>query len=313
MFTLDSVFDEIRQILGIHDEKVVFSKVTQAVSILANGGELDGWTGYLDLCTHSGGTCITLPREVGAVLAIAAGGQPLIGRDFLFQFHLNGMAGLKPVPWSWVDTGGSFATFSEFLFPTKIYATSTSSADDNKQLTVFGFDDAGRPLGRNVSGEWVPGIQVVIKDPPVMTDELVSRITSVRKPKTVGSVSLLTREYGSDDGVVLGVYEPDETLPQYRRIILGTPATWVRVAYRKRVPEIRSKYDHIPLASRTALISMIQSLKFRSEDNLPVALEFEADARRLEAEAQVALSSNLARPLQIHTADALTEEPALEA
>jgi hypothetical protein len=58
---------------------------------------------------------------------------------------------------------------------------------------------------------------------------------------------------------------------------------------------------------------MIQSLKFRSEDNLPVALEFEADARRLEAEAQAALSSNLVRPLQIHTADALTEEPALEA
>jgi hypothetical protein len=110
---------------------------------------------------------------------------------------------------------------------------------------------------------------------------------------------LATLDASGVTGTVLGVYEPDETLPNYRRIKLGRKCNWVRIAYRKKNPTFTSKYDHIELQSRYAVILAVQALKFYRENDLANAHAFEADAARFELEAQRATETPTYSPPQI--------------
>jgi hypothetical protein len=98
---------------------------------------------------------------------------------------------------------------------------------------------------------------------------------------------------------VIGIYEPDEVEPWYRRIKLGKTATWVRLAYRKNAPTILSKYDRIPMHSRMSLLLAMKALKHYREDNLADAHAFELDALRLESEASERAESPNTSPVQV--------------
>lgn len=99
--------------------------------------------------------------------------------------------------------------------------------------------------------------------------------------------------------MLLGVYEPDETYPQYRRIKLSRSCSWVRVAYRKINPILRSRSDHIMLRSRLGFLLALRACLFYHNVDLANAHAFEADAIRLELEAQQASTPPTFMPPQI--------------
>jgi hypothetical protein len=298
----------------------LFRWLGDAVSMIANKEDLEGWKGYLDICTLGcsscngetqcnnpagcGRRCLALPREVDTVLAVNIGGQPVLGYSQLFSFHLNGPGDCRTVcEWKWTDAGKMHCTYRDLVVPAKLVCYLQSPADNGKQVIVFGYDSAGNVLRRQDSaGVWINGYQVptiygvAVPDAGAPT---IARITGLHKEPTVGSVRLSTIDDSGATGMLLSVMEPDETEPQYRRIQLNRSCNWARIAYRKTNPIFSSRYDHIPLRSRVALLLAIQARKHLSDNQIAEAHSYEADAARLELESQIMAEPPVYHPIQV--------------
>lgn len=291
MFRVDDVYDETKKIIGACDDVKLFRWLGDSVSLIANKGDFEGWKGWIDICSADcAGSCVTLPREVETVLAVNMGGKPALGFGTLFNFHLNGPGDCKCCcDWSWQDQGQWHSTYRDLICPSKLVAYLQTPEDNEKELIIFGFDSNGNVLRREEGGVWRNGYRVPTIFGVAVPDAgapLIARITGVFKAPTVGSIRLSTIDDSGTTGVLLGVYEPDETLPQYRRIKLSQPSPWVRIAYRKSNPTFHSRYDHVPLKSRVALLLAVQARKHYSSEKIAEAHAYEADAARLEIEAQ---------------------------
>lgn len=320
MFTVDSVWDESKKILGACDDAKLLRWIGDATALVANKEDLEGIKGWADICTvgcscQSGTNCgnsagcgrryVSLPREVLTVIGVNIGGQPLLGRSQLFEFHLNGTGSCRTVcEWSYDDKGYGWPTYRDIQTPSKLVAYVASPQDNGVPLYVFGYDAAGNLLRRQENGVWQNGYRVPTIYGVAVPDAnapVIARITGVQKGLSVGQVRLSTIDDGGtgSPGLLLGVYEPDETLPQYRRIKLNRSCSWVRIAFIKSINEFRSRYDHVPLSSRLAFLMALQARKFYSEQQLAQGNQYEANAARLELEAQMKLEPPTFMPPQI--------------
>jgi hypothetical protein len=300
MFQVTDVYEEARKIHGVCDDTTLFQWITDAIQLVVNKDDFDGWISYVDLCVD--GTCVTLPREVETPLAVNIGGKPTLGRNQLFNFHLNGPGDCQePVPYSYQDKGW-YATYRDIATPSKLIAFVDKQEDAGSSLRVYGYDKNGYVIRQQVNGVWQDGWLIPTLYGYALPDSEMpefSRITRIRKASTAGMIRLSTLDSSGTSGVVIGIYEPDEVEPWYRRIKLGKTATWVRLAYRKSTPTIRSKYDRVPLRSRMSLILAMKSSKFYREEDLASAHAFELDALRLESEANERAESPNMNPLQV--------------
>ncbi len=315
MFRVDDIYDEAKKIIGVCDDVKLFRWLGDAASIIVNKADLEGLKGYLDICTRGcncrdgvhhrdcGSKCVALPREVETVIAVNIQGRPALGFGQLFSFHLNGPGDIKRTcDFSWMDEGNNHATYRDLIIPAKLVAYLNTPEDNGKQLIVFGYDSNGNVLRRQVSGNWIDGYQVPTiygVAVPDLEAPIIARITSIYKEPTVAQVRLSTIDDSGLTGVLLGVYEPDETLPQFRRIKLNRACNWVRVAYMKASPTFKSRFDHIPLHSRIGFLLAVQARKQYADLQLAEAHAFEADAARLEIEAQQKLDAPLMFPIQV--------------
>jgi hypothetical protein len=296
----------------------MFRWLGDSVSLIANKADFEGWKGYLDICTAGcsciegqtcnnpcgcGRRCVSLPREIDTVIGVNIAGKPAIGYHQLFEFHLNGPGSCKAsCNYSWEDRGGFWPTIRDLVVPSKLVAHLQSAEDNGKTLIVYGYDTNGLLLRHQVGTEWrngylVPtiyGVALPSSDAPI-----VARITGVFKDRTVGSVRLGTIDDSGSTGATLGIYEPDETVPQYRRIRLNRACNWVRIAYLKTNPTFFSRYDHVPLRSRVAFLLAIQARKHYSDLQIADAHAYEADAARIELESQQKAEPPTFMPVQV--------------
>lgn len=318
MFRVDDVYDESKKIMGACNDVQLFRWMGDAVSLICNKADLEGWKGYLDICTVGcscrdtstcnspagcGRKCITLPREVQTVIGVNIGGQPVFGRDQLFEFHLNGPGSCRTVcEWSWTDQQRNHSTYRDLVLPAKLVAYLQLPDDNGKVVIVYGYDNKGNVLRRFENGQWVNGYRVPTIYGYAIPDAdapLIARITGVFKDRTAGSVRLSTVDDSGSTGTLLGVYEPDETLPQYRRIKLNRSCSWVRIAYMKTNPVFFSRFDHIELSSRIGFLLAMQAKKDYNDRKYADAHSCESDAARMELEAQAKQEPPTFMPPQI--------------
>lgn len=318
MFRIEDCYDEIKKIIGICDDTKLFRWAGDAVTLISNKADLEGFKGFLDVCSCGcscrgldtcnnpagcGRKCITLPREVETVIGVNIGGQPVLGYGQLFEFHLNGSGSCRTIcEWRWMDQGGYHFTFRDLIHPAKLVAYLQTPEDNGKQLIVYGYDKDGNVLRRTVAGVVQDGYQVPTvfgyAIPDVEAPE-IARITRVYKDRTVGTMRLSTTDDSGPTGTLLGLYEADEQNPQYRRIQLNRSCNWARVAYRKTNPIFFSRFDHVPLSSRTAFLLAIQARKHYADLQISDAHAYEADAARLEIEAQQMKEPPTYMPIQV--------------
>jgi hypothetical protein len=309
MFQVTDVYDEAKSIFGACDDVRLFRWITDAIQLVCNKADFEGWICYVDLCVD--GQCVTLPREVECPLAVNIGGVPTLGRNQLFNFHLNGPGDCtESIGYSYQDKG-FFPTYRDIVTPSKLIAFVDKEEDEGKELRVYGYDADGLPVRQKVGGVWQDGWLIPTLFGYAVPDSGMpkfSRITRVRKAVTAGALRLSTLDDSGITGLTLGIYEPDEVEPMYRRIKLGKTASWIRLAYRKTSPTIRSQYDRIPMRSRRSLLLAMKSLKFYEEDDIANAHAFEADAARLEKEASDVAESPTMTPLQVIDLNNLQEK-----
>lgn len=316
MYRLDDVWDESKKIMGNCDDQKLLRWMGDAVSLIVYKGDFEALKGSLDICSvgcscsgtspcnsNCGRRCLTMPREVQTVIAVNIGGRPALGYSQLFNHHLNGPGDCRVgCEWSWQDLGGYFSTYRDLITPAKLVVYTQTPLDDNKQFTVYGYDGDGNVLREQVNGVWQNGLSIptiygaAIPDADAPT---VSRITGIYKAPSVGSMRLSTIDDSGATGVLLGIYEPDETVPQFRRIQLNRACNWARVAYMKPSPTFQSRYDHVPLQSRRAFLLAMQAVKSYNDLAVNEAHSFESDAARLEVEAQMKLEAPTFYPLQV--------------
>jgi len=317
MFTIDSIADEAKKIIGVCSEPKFLAWCGDVVTMVANKGDFDAFKAYLDICSCGcscqdsgncqskccGRQCITLPRECEVVLSVNIGGQPSLGFDRTFEFHLNGLGSCcTPCGFSWMDGGGGHPVYRDLITPAKIVVHLQTPDDNGKKFIVYGYDKSGNVLRRNENGTWLNGILLMTQYGYALPDNEqpeIARITGLFKERTAGTIRLGTIDSSGTSGVTLGVYEPDETIPSFRRIKVNRASSWYRIAYRRTNPIFTSRYDHVPLKSRLAFLIGMQARKHYSDLQIAEAHAYEADAARLEIEAQNSSEPPVYAPIQV--------------
>lgn len=304
MLLVLEVLDEAKKIFRHCDEKQLFEKIGDAVELLANKGEVDPLVGYVDICADSA-QCLTLPREIETILAVNMDGHPTLGRHPFHTFHLNGPGDFLTVWRSWTDVG-NFPTYRDLPCPGKIVAYLDNEEDQGAELRVFGHDDQNRPLRTKIDGVWSDGYLVPTIfgfSVPDSVAPTISRISHIFKANTAGDIRLSSFDnsatVNSTTGTLLGIFEPNETKPMYRRIKLWRNACWVRIAYRKRTYRIFSKYDRILLHSRLAMVLAMRAVRFYDDTDISNATTYEAHAVRILTEKEAALEGPGLTPIQV--------------
>lgn len=267
------------------DEATIFARLTDAVRLLSNKGINDPLIGELELCVCNG--CVTLPRDVGTVLGVDVCGNPTLLADQWFRYHING-PGARSGQCGVITEMGQVCTFRDPSEAAYLVAEVTSAADNNKKLRVFATDVDGNkiftagPDGQLYEGFLVPLIFGFSQRNP--NAPALGRIYRISKEATKDYVRLIA--VNASDGAsqtLIGYYEPDETLPQYRRIKVPHKSS-VLVKYKKASLDIRSQADFINIDNYEALRLACRAVKFRLEDKIAQARPFEDEASRILAE-----------------------------
>ncbi len=272
------------------DDTYIFRRITDAVRVANNSGKFDVALSIMDLCVCGG--CVTLPADVGTVLAVNNGGFPTLMRDQWFQYHVNGPGNQCYTPWPYTDELGMVSTYKDPSAPVLLIAEVENPVDSNTTLRVFGWDENGKRIyteGANgvlEDGLLVPtvyGFSVPNGDAPT-----IAKIDRVQKQITNGFVKLLAIDPTTMDvHTMIGYYQPWETNPSYRRIRVSNQS-WIKIKYRKKDLEVRAASDWINIENREALILLIKAVKFRLDNQIDQGKSYEIEGMRLlsnEAEA----------------------------
>ena len=280
---VSDIYSEAKDVLGKCDQSVIFRRITDAVRLANNQGKFDASIGQMDICVCEG--CVTLPADVGTVLAVNNGGLPTLIRDQWFQYHANGPGSQCQTPWNYTDELGRVSTYKDPSTPVKLVADVESSTDSNVAIRVFGWDESGKRIytegasGLLEDGFLVPtvyGFSLPNPDAPN-----IARIDRVYKPVTNGFVRLLAVDPSTlASHTQIGYYLPWETTPYYRRIKVSD-RSWIRIKYQKRDLDVRSTSDWINIENREALLLLLKAVKFRLDNQIATAREYEAEGMRL--------------------------------
>lgn len=309
MLLVRDILPDARRVLGQCGSELLFSKLSDATEILANKSDFDPLIGWVDIITSAGKT-VTLPREVETVLALNISGYPSFPRDRWAEFHLNGFGSdcRDQCTYFW-DDKGDYPLFREPTAPVRLVATAVS-ADAVCEIWAYGYDVNDNRIYSTVDGETVDGYRVpVFSGVPVVDSAapLFKKVVAIRKDVSKDYVSLFGYENGEPTGTLFGYYEPFETQPQYRRLVLSTSATWVRIQFRRKVFRIRSETDYIPLHSKYGLLLMLKSLQKLDQDRIEEAEAYEQKAVRYLIDEQFSRNPPTTAPIQVNATNSLVD------
>lgn len=302
MFVDSTLLTDVKAVLGKCEDAALFRRLTDAVRLASGQSKANDWNiATMDLCVCDG--CVTLPADVGTILAVNNGGRPTLIRDQWFQFHINGSGSQDWVPWGYTDELGPVVTFKDPSLPVRFVAVVEDPLDTGKNLRVFGWDDNGKRIytegagGILEDGIVVPtayGFSTVNPDAPAM-----ARIDRIQKDLTNGFIRLMAIEEDEDTvHTQIGYYMPWETVPSYRRIRVPD-RSWIRIKYKRRDIEVRGSGDWINIDNREALLLLVKAVKFRMDNQLEAARNYELEGMRLLSNEAEALRPSAISPPQV--------------
>ena len=276
-----------QDVLGISDRDAIIGYLMRAIELIESKANWDPYLGDMDICSDGDGL-VTLPSEVGVVLAVNVGGFPAFFRNSWFQYHINGPGShrgalngqsLGPnMGYVWDDKGPSpvFQDLREYCYLAAILEDPLDGVG-NLSLQVMG-ETMDRSWNEKTvitsppSGPSQPGVTIPLLAGYASTDFAATqfrRVTRVIKPVTRGYVKLIGfpgRQQAQ--GVTIGYYAPNETDPSYRRIRVSAACKQVRLKYRRS--EIKFVYDTdiIPLPCREVLIELLKAIRMRDANDI---------------------------------------------
>lgn len=196
-----------------------------------------------------GGACIVLPRGVAVIEAANLNGMPVNVQNMWGQFvrpHLTpgcGAGGCSNVASAAVPCNG-FQPFScrcgcgcnavpqmqdEGMVPSyavtgagdRIRLYATNAADNGKKVVLQGYDSNGVWVRTSIDGTVQDGVQVTLSVSGVTTTQTWAAGSPTALYKQLTSYNVLMFALDADDNErALGVYQPTELNPSYRKVRL---------------------------------------------------------------------------------------------
>jgi len=232
--TLAEAREEVADAIGVcSDDARVAQYVNKAVRRLLPKGKWKGTYARVRFCVNN--ACITLPRAIETVESYALCGVPGTIRNSWFEFLIGG-------PGVWKDCsddddcGGSSCVGNQMMdrrehpgfddiqpdaINRKIRVYADVGEDAGATILLQGVDENGNWIRTQDGSTWIDGEKVAISTTPTLSTKFFTKLSRVIKPVTNGPVRLY--EYNNDTAAnvkALAVYEPDETLPSYRRMFI---------------------------------------------------------------------------------------------
>jgi len=280
----------IPKFLGMDPDGTRFAQtLNEAQQRLMMQGLYWGTFQTYQICTTAEG-CITWPRQVASIEALAVNQEPITLRNSWFEYLQTGW-GIRTTGNSselqLMDRGRSpiFEDITDFVSTLRVHSEVVEDA--SARLLVQGYDGNGNWVRTQDSGTWIDGEYIDISTTTASSVNIYTAITGIQKPTTNGPVHL-SKVTGDGLVVPIGYYEWDEQSPDYRRSIIpglgdapqytcgsGDPLT------NKRVVRAVVKLDHIDVVRDTdwLVIGNLPALK-----NACKAVVLEEQQNRGEAE-----------------------------
>lgn len=285
----------VARVLGMCEtDPAVIDYINEAQQRLITRGKWVGTTVKYRVCVNDG--CLTWPRQVEAIEAYALCCSPGIIRNQWYEFAGNGPGLVDEdscIGNQMVDQGEGFCTFDDIHAVThKLRVQSTVAESTNQFLIVQGYDAAGVWIRTLDGTTYIDGEKIPISTTVQTSVNIFSRVTGVIKPPTNGNIKLYDYDPVGLTQVLIGDYEPDEEIPNYRRSLIpslpagpfeqcdGTTSDRVKItimAKLKYIPAVNDN-DFLLIGNIPALKDMVQSIKKAENDRMNDAKDFEMRA-----------------------------------
>ena len=278
--------------------------LNEAVMRLLPKGKWRGTLARYKFCTAE--ACITLPRQIESVEAFAICRDPGMIRSQWYEFMDYGPGQIKYDdcgPDMLVDRGLACAFDDIVTTGSKIRVYCDLAADVGKTILLQGWNSDANWVLTNTSADACTagtvrnGELVTLAMPYVETTTtwLKGGLAAVQKDTTCGPVRLYESPVS---GAIrpLAIYEPDETLPEYRRYMIPGIATraqccnttdascekkWVTVLGKLAFVPVSKDTDFLLIGNIPALKDMVMSIKKREDNLIQEAVAYEMSAVRL--------------------------------
>ena len=269
------------------DDSRVYEYINQACRRLLHKGLWAGAYGRFTIFTNNG--CITWPRQIETIEAVADCCAVGTVRNQWFEFQETGF-GL-------VNGGGQVCLGNQLLDRGTVVSYRDLSGGTNNYLRVYpgdlsdvgktitlqGTDNNGQWIRTQSGGVWIDGEKVTLALPYVQTTKKFTTLTGVIRQAT----NTVSRLYEYDATTLaetdIAVYDPDETLPQYRRSYLGNRCNAnedkpVTVMAKMRHINASTPNDYLIPPCADAIKLMVQAIRKEENDLLNEAVAYEAKA-----------------------------------
>lgn len=225
----------------------------------------------------NGNATATLPRALEAILAgtyqaSVCYGDPLEIRSSWYSYSISGPGNVSG---SYARQGiipleGRYTTFADWTTPKKLrIKVEQSEAHDR---IIFKGISAGNKIYTQDGTDWIEGVRLDYSGTTVTTAQLFDAPPyQIVKPETFGRISLFTVDaYGTETPV--GIYDPDETTPSYKRYrVPACPTgntTFSTICKRAYVP-VTDKTDELLISNWGAIRNGLKALqKEDAEDDV---------------------------------------------
>lgn len=316
--TMQDVLDSgIPKVLNLSPtDPRIYRVVNEATARLITRGRWWGLSGRFRFCTED--DCLTWPRQIAAIEAVAVCDQPITIRNGWFEFLESGY-GLQES--SGCSCGanlfdrGECCTFADIRGTNKkvkVYADVTEDAA--AKILIQGYDQNDnwiRTEPNGVGTGWEDGEYVALNSAtPQTSTKFFKAITSVQKPETNGVIRLYEFDTSDSTQRAIAIYEWDETRPTYRKSQIPGLTSNGATCNTKTVT-VMAKLEFIPVKKATdwllignipALKDMCQSL-LKLENNLfQEAKAWEASAiNELQRELRHKMGPSIVQPVRMQS------------
>lgn len=248
--------------------------LNEGIQRLITKGHWWGTVARYKFCANDG--CITLPRQVATIEAVAVCGHPVQVRDFWYEFLENGYGTRNPPnPAGTVSAGccgqggcgfneaimrGRFPTFADLKGVNKqLRFVCDLPTDVGKQVLALGYDENKNWIRTLQGGVYKDGELISLaQSPGTNSTKLFTVLTDLQFPSNRdGQVWLY--EYNTSDATqrLIGKYEYDETRPSYARYYFpGIRPTVTNGACTQTFVELIGKLDFVPVKNDTDYLSI---------------------------------------------------------
>lgn len=285
--TLAAARPTIARILGRSEShSSVPDYINEAVQRLMVRGNWVGTVVRYRVCVNE--AKLTWPRHIHTILKCNVCRSPVPVANGWYEFsgggpgtlHDDDSVGLV------LQDMGTASTFDDIGGTGRTLRVIGTEDEDDAEMLVQGYDDSNQWIRTVHNGALVDGEYFTIAPAGTVSAHVWSNVTRVIKPATDGNVLLYERDTATLVDKPMGIYEPDETEPSYRRSRIpaldtvgdcGTghcedDHTAVNVKAKLRYIPVAQDTDWILIGNLPALKDMVMSI-LKAEKDLPEEAE----------------------------------------